>query len=300
MRVGIIGAGGVGGYYGALLSRADHEVIIYARGAHLDTLQANGITVDDHGTRWVAPVRATNDIGELANAAFVIVAVKSYSLAEVVPAIAAAARGGATIVPMLNGVEVADDLQRAGIPVDRIVGGTTFVSASRVAPGVIQRHSAVERIVIGELDGHRSPRIDEIASALGSSGVATTVTDQIEFEQWRKFHFICAVSAVCGLARGPLGAVRRRPGGMEILARAVAEIATVARARGVGIPADQEEQTMRTIAGWSDNLRPSLLLDVERGGPTELSIMSGAVSRLGRAAGVHTPVHDTAAALLPE
>jgi 2-dehydropantoate 2-reductase len=299
MRIAIIGAGGVGGYYGALLARSGHEVTVYARGAHLERIQAGGLTVEDHGASFVASVHATNDVASLANAELAIVAVKSYSLGEVTPAVASAAMGGATIVPMLNGVEVADDLQRAGIPAASIVGGTTFVSASRVAPGVIRRHSTAERIIIGELDGKRSRRIDEIALVLRSTGVNTTITDDIEAEQWRKFHFICAVSAVCGLTRGPLGVVRRRPLGMEVLARAVDEIAKVARGRGVAIPADQEAQTMRIIDAWSDDLRPSLLLDVERGGPTELSIMSGAVSRLGRAVGIDTPVHDIAAALLP-
>lgn len=300
MRIAIIGAGGVGGYYGARLAQAGHDVTVYARGAHLERIMVEGLTIEDRGGTFIASVRATNDVAALADAELAIVAVKSYSLAAVMPAIASAANGGASIVPMLNGVEAADELQRAGIPVARIVGGTTFVSASRVAPGVIRRHSTAERIIIGELDGRRSRRIAELADVLRSTGADTIVADDIAVELWKKFHFICAVSAVCGLARGPLGAVRRRSSGMEVLARAVGEIAAVARARGVAIPADQETQTMHTIAGWSDDLRPSLLLDIERGGPTELSIMSGAVSRLGRAAGVDTPVHDTAAALLPD
>lgn len=300
MRIAIIGAGGVGGYYGALLSRSGHDVTVYARGAHLDRIRAEGLTIEDHGARFVAAVRATNDVAPLAETDLALVAVKSYSLAEVVPAVAAAASGGATILPLLNGVEVADDLHRGGVPAASIVGGTTFVSASRVAPGVIRRHSTSERIIIGELDGRHSARIDRIADALRSTGVDTTIAEHIEVDQWKKFHFICAVSAACGLARGPLGLVRRRPLGMALLARAVGEIAAVARARHIGIAADQEAQTMRLIEGWSDDLRPSLLLDIERGGPTELSIMSGAVSRLGRAAGVDTPVHDTAAAVLPE
>ena len=300
MRIAIIGAGGVGGYYGALLARAGHDVTVYARGDHLDRIRADGITVEDQGGTFIAPVRATNELQPIADAQLAILAVKSYSLSEVLPAVATAARGGATIVPMLNGVEVADDLQRGGISTDRILGGATFVSASRVRPGVIRRHSAAARIIIGELDGKRTRRLEEVAQVLRSTGIDIMAADDIVAEQWKKFHFICAVSAVCGLARGPLGAVRQRPLGMQTLARAVSEIAAVARARGVAIPADQEAETMKTIAGWSDDLRPSLLLDVERGGPTELSIMSGAVSRLGRAVGVDTPVHDTAAAVLPE
>lgn len=299
MRIAIVGAGGVGGYYGALLARAGHDVSFLARGDHLRAIRDNGLRIMDHGESWVVRVKASDRYEELPGAALAIVAVKSYSLPEVSEAVVALARAGAVVLPFLNGVDAAERLERAGVPATSILGGSTFVSASRTASGVITRHSTDERIVVGELNGHMSSRVTAIAEVLRSTGVNAVATDTITVELWQKFTFIGAISAACGMARSPIGPLRDTPMGHLLLERAVTEIANVARARGVEIPADQEARTLQFIDALPPALTPSFLLDVQRGGPTELDILSGTVSRLGRTLGVPTPIHDTATAVLP-
>ncbi|NIP79708.1 MAG: hypothetical protein GWM90_11030 [Gemmatimonadetes bacterium] len=119
------------------------------------------------------------------------------------------------------------------------------------------------------------------------------MSDDIQAELWEKFVFISALSAACGLARAPIGAVRDAPLGEELIRRAVAEVAAVARARGIAL-SSSPDRVVERILGLDPALRPSFLLDLERGGPTELDVLSGTVSRLGAEEGVATPVHDTA------
>jgi 2-dehydropantoate 2-reductase len=298
MRIAILGAGGVGGYYGALLARAGHDVVLYARGANLAAIRANGITIRDANGSFSVPIGATNNPDELGGAEFAIVAVKSYSLMEIAPVALALAHGGAAILPLLNGVEAADDLQRAGVPRDMLLGGQTNVSAFKAEPGVIQRALWKERVVLGELDGVLSARVMALVEALRSGGIEAIATTNIHVELWRKFNMLCAMAAACGMSRSDVGGIRDTELGHLLIERAVAEIAAVGRARGVAIPESQEADIMRGIESLPGSMKPSFLLDVERGGPTELNVLSGAVSRFGRATGIPTPVHDTAAAVL--
>ncbi len=298
MRIAIIGAGGVGGYFGALLARAGHDVVLYARGDNLAAIRANGITIRDVNGSFSVPIGTTNSPAELSGSEFAIVAVKSYSLADVAPVVRTLALGGATIVPLLNGVEAATDLERAGVPREQLLGGQTNVSAFKVEPGVIQRALWKERIVVGELDGVLSDRVMGLVEALRSADIEAIATTNIVVELWRKFNMLCAMAAACGMARSDVGGIRDTELGHLLIERAVAEIAAVGRARGVIIADTQEADIMRGIESLPTTMKPSFLLDIESGGPTELDVLSGAVSRFGREARIPTPIHDTAAAVL--
>ncbi|MEO7102078.1 MAG: ketopantoate reductase family protein [Gemmatimonadaceae bacterium] len=298
MRIAMLGAGGVGGYFGALLARAGHEVVLFARGDNLDAIRSNGITVQDTNGSFSVPIGATNDPAELAGASFAIVAVKSYSLNEIAPVARELALTGTTIVPLLNGVEATQDLERAGVPRAQLLGGQTNVSAFKLKPGVIHRALWKERIVVGELNGQISERVMGLVDVLRSGGIDAIATTNITVELWRKFNMLCAMAAACGMARSDVTGIRDTALGRLLIERAVAEIGAVGRAKGVALPESQEADIMRGIDALPGAMKPSFLLDVERGGPTELDALSGAVSRFGRDVGIPTPVHDTAAAVL--
>jgi 2-dehydropantoate 2-reductase len=298
MRIAILGAGGVGGYFGALLARAGHDIVLYARGENLNAIREHGITIRDVNGAFTVPIGATNDVAGLAGASFAIIAVKSYSLNEIAPVARELALGGATIVPLLNGVEAASDLERDGVPRSQLLGGQTNVSAFKAEPGVIQRALWRERVVVGELDGVLSDRVMSLVEVLRSGGIESIATTNIVVELWRKFNMLCAMAAACGMARSDVAGIRDTQLGHLLIERAVGEIAAVGRAKGVALPDSQEADIMRGIEALPGTMKPSFLLDVERGGPTELDVLSGAVSRFGRDTGVPTPVHDTAAAVL--
>ena len=298
MRIAIIGAGGVGGYYSAKLAQAGHDVTLLARGEHLDAIRKNGMVIKDHDTTFSVPVKATDRPQDLRGADWAMLAVKSYSVAELADVLVMLAKSGTAIVPALNGVTAAEDLEALGVPRTQILGGTTIMNAHKIAPGVIERLSKRERFAVGELDGTISPRAEAIADAMRSAGDDAVATREIVLELWMKFNMLCACAAACGMARSELGPVRDTELGRLLIERAVREIAAVARAMKVPIPPTQEEDALARIAALPATLKPSFVLDVERGGPTELDVLSGAVSRFGKRFGVPTPVHDTATAVL--
>jgi len=298
MRIAVLGAGGIGGYYGGLLARAGHEVALLARGDHLAALRERGIEVRAPEGMFTAAVAASDDPQALGEPELAIVAVKSYSLREIAPAAKRLAEGGADVVPLLNGVEAAERLVEHGVPDERVLGGLTEISAVRVGPGIVERRSAFQRVVVGERSGGISERAERIAAAFREAGAEARASADITADLWRKLAFIATMAAACGLARSSIGPVRKAPLGLLLIERAVREVAAVARARGVALPGDAEEKVLAFIASLPDPIKPSFMLDLEAGGPTEIDDLSGAVSRLGRLAGVATPVHDVATTAL--
>jgi 2-dehydropantoate 2-reductase len=298
MNIAILGAGGVGGHFGGTLARAGHRVALLARGAHLETLRERGLEVRTPEGTFTAKVEATCDPETLNEIELAVVAVKSYSLPEIVPAARLLAERGAVILPLLNGVEAADRLVERGVPDGQVLGGLTEISAARIGPGVVERRSAFQRVVVGERSGGISERAERIASVFREAGAEARVSEDITADLWRKFAFITTMSAACGLARSPIGPVRRAPLGHLLIERALREVVAVARARGVALSEDVESKILGLIDSMPDPMKPSFLLDVESGGPTELDDLSGTVSRLGREAGIETPVHDTVTAAL--
>jgi 2-dehydropantoate 2-reductase len=298
LRIAVLGAGGVGGYYGGVLARAGHLVALLARGAHLAAVHARGLEVRTPEETFTVRVEATDDAAALGPADLAIVAVKTYSLAEILPAARVLGEKGAAGLPLLNGVQAAERLIAGGVPKASVLGGLTQVSVAKVAPGVVERKSPFQNVALGELSGGHSERAARFVEAFREAGAQARVSEDITADLWRKFAFIAPMAAACGLARSPIGPVRDAPWGRLLLGRAVREVLAVGRARGVSLAEDEDSKILAFIDSLGAGMKPSFLLDLEAGGPNELDDLSGAVARLGRLVGVETPVHDTAVAAL--
>jgi 2-dehydropantoate 2-reductase len=304
MKIAILGAGGIGGYYGGLLAHNGHHVCVLARTANLAALQDRGIEVRTPGETFTVPVQASDDVKTFGPVECAIVAVKNYSLAEIAPAASWLAAQGALILPLLNGVEVMDRLVACGVPRNQLLGGLTTISVVRTASGIFERRSPFQRVSLGELDSQiksqpaRAQRVNAIVQAFHDAGVDTEISADITADLWRKFAFIASLAAACGLSRSAIGPLRDTSLGHLLIERAVREVVSVARARKIALADDEGERIVKNIDGLPDRMKPSLLIDLEAGRPTEIEDLSGAVSRLGRLAGVETPVHDTAAAAI--
>jgi 2-dehydropantoate 2-reductase len=294
LKIGVVGAGGIGSYYAALASHGGHHVKLLARGAHLDAIRANGLELQRPGETFVARLEATDDGSALRDSEYVIASVKSYSLAEVAPTLAAAAKAGATIIPLLNGVDVAEQLEHLGVPREAIVGGLIAASIFRTEPGKVERRSPFDRMVIGELDCSMTERTKRFADAFTAVGVDARVSENIGLDLWRKFSFIVPMNVASGLTRGPVGEMLSTERGRALLSGVVAEIAAVSRVAGTPLNADEEAKIKKDVLALPYPTTPSFLADLVRGGPTELDLLVGAVSRMGRAHGVPTPIHDFA------
>jgi 2-dehydropantoate 2-reductase len=298
VKVIVLGAGAIGAYYGGQLARAGREVTLFARGDNLAAIRRRGLEIRTPEGSSVVQVAATDRLEELGAADFAILGVKSYSLDAIAPAVQRVAKNGAAILPFLNGVETTERLITLGVPPAAILGGVTRISVARVQPGVVERRGPFQSVIVGELDGRVTDRVTRIVAAFRDIGVDASASNQIDVDLWQKFVFIAALAASCGLARTPVGPLRDRPLGRRLLQRAVQEVVDVARARGIPLAADETAQVVGAIDALPPGTKPSFLLDLEAGGPTELATLSGAVSRYADAAGVGAPVHDTVAAVL--
>src|SRR3989454_8535931 len=299
MNVIVLGTGAIGAYYGGQLAHAGHEVTCFARGANLAAIQERGLEIRTPEGAFRARVTSTDSAEALRPADFAILAVKSYSLVDIAPLARGCAEHGTTVVPLLNGVETLERLAQLDVPPGAVIGGLTTISAVRVGPGIVERRSPFQIVVVGEPDGRTSDRVDRIAGAFRDAGVDARASDRIQVELWQKFVFLAGVAAACGLARSPIGPLRVAPLGRRLLQRAIEEIVAVARARGIGLPEEEVARVLGVIDGLPPAMKPSFLVDLETGGPTELDILSGAVSRFAEEAGISPPPPPTAAAPPP-
>lgn len=301
MRIAIVGAGGVGAYFGARLQAAGNDVAFLARGAQLAALRTGGLSLTGRsGELHLPKVEASDDLAVLGPADAVLVAVKSWQLAEVAPQLAPLVGPDTVVVPLLNGVEAADELAAALGPAP-VAAGLCGIVSFLVAPGHVHHEGVDPYIKMGELDDRPSPRLERLVAALIAAGVRAEVAPNIRAALWQKLLFIAPVSAVAALVRAPLGRWRHLTGPRGLAADAMREVVAVAAARGVALAAGAVERTLANLDAIEPTSTPSLQRDFEAGRRSELDAQIGAVVRLGAAAAVPTPasslLHDC---LLPQ
>jgi 2-dehydropantoate 2-reductase len=300
MRIAMLGSGGLGGYYGGLLARAGHEVTFLARGAHLAALRAKGLQVNSvHGDFHVAPVRATADPAEAGPADLVLVCVKTPALDAAAKAARALVGPDTVVMGLQNGIDAAERIG-AAVGMDRILGAVTWIAANLEAPGVIRQVSTFRRIVLGELDGRDTPRLQRTVAALRRMGITVEPTNTIHKLMWTKFVFIAGFSGVGTLTRLEVGDYRAVPETRAMMTSLMREVEALARTAGVDPDGDVVDQALAVVDGAAPSLKTSMQRDVEAGRPSELESMIGVITRKGRELGVATPTADLVyAALLP-
>jgi 2-dehydropantoate 2-reductase len=300
MRFAILGSGAVGGYFGAKLAKAGQEVSFVARGAHLEAIRREGLVVETPGGEIrIHPAEATPDPGAVAGADAVLLGVKTWQVEEAGRAMAPALSGDAFVLPLQNGVEAVEQL-RATVGDERVVGGVCRTFSFLVAPGRIRTVGPHNSVQLGELDGRRSERTARLRAALERAGIEASIPDDIHAALWTKFLFVVPVGSVGAFLRRTIGEIRSDPASRAMLERGMREILAVARARGIALPEETVASSMKFIDSLDPNGTSSLQRDLAEGRPSELEAWTGAVVRLGRAAGVPTPLHEEIyEALLP-
>ena len=301
MKTVIFGTGAVGGYYGGRLAHAGQDITFIARGEHLTAIRETGLRVDSiQGDFLVQPAKATDDPGSIGTADLVVIAVKAWQLDDVIEQMRPLVAEQTIILPLLNGMEHMDKLLSA---FDRknILGGLCRISAHVAAPGYIRHVGVQPYIAFGELDNTRSKRVETIYKMFSAiDDILVEVPADIHVTMWEKFIFISGTSGVGAYTRQPIGEYRIIPEARQMLIDAMNETAAVARARGVRVPASTVDDTMKRIDKLPHAMLASMQKDMMEGRPSELNEQTGAVIRMGKAAGVPTPTHEKLyAALLP-
>ncbi len=256
MRIAVVGAGGVGGGFGAALAKASADVTFIARGAHLAAMKSTGLKVESpRGDSHLVPTQATDDPKTVGPVDVVLFCVKLWDVES----------AGQHIKPQ--------------------------ISASIVAPGVIRQIGTFMRMAFGELDGGRSKRGEEFLALCQKAGFDAALSEQIVTELWMKFILLATNASVMALARQPIGKLRDDPDMKPHLVAAYKEVIDVGRARGVKLPADALNMMLAFNAGAPPAMKASMALDLERGNRIELPWLGGKVVELGRQLGVATPTH---------
>lgn len=300
MKILIMGTGGVGGYYGGLLAQQGNYVTFIARGAHLYAIRHEGLKIKSvHGDFIVSPASATEDPEKAGPVDLILFCVKTYNTDEAAEAIRPVVGPHTVVMSLQNGIDAAERIGEA-IGREHVIGGATWLSSAVEAPGVIKQISQFRRIVLGELDGDRSVRIQSIHEVLKKSGINVEISENIQKVLWTKFVFIAAASGLGSLTRLPMGDFRSVPETRSLLSSIMQEVQTVANAQGVDLDPDVIQKSLEFTDNAAPHIKPSMQLDVETGHRTELESMIGVIGRKGRKLGVPTPVADFVyAALLP-
>lgn len=300
MKILIMGTGGVGGYYGGLLAQQGNDVIFIARGAHLYAIRHEGLKVKSvHGDFAVSPASATEDPEKAGSVDLILFCVKTYNTDEAAEAIHPVVGPQTVVMSLQNGIDAAERIGEV-IGLEHVIGGATWLSSAVEAPGVIKQISQFRRIVLGELDGVRSARIQSIYEVLKNTGIAIEISENIQKILWTKFVFIAAASGLGSLTRLPMGDFRSVPETRSLLSSIMQEVHAVANAQGVVLDPDVVQKSLEFTDNAAPHIKPSMQLDVETGHRTELESMIGVIGRKGRKLGVPTPVADFVyASLLP-
>ena len=297
VRIAIVGAGGVGGYFGGRLAAAGTDVAFLARGAHLAALQDDGLYIDSpNGNLHVSSATATDDPQRIGPVDLVFFAVKLYDTDDALRLLPPLIGPRTLVIPFQNGVESVEALTRA-LGADHVAGGTAYVAAVVSEPGRI-RHTAMGRLVFGSLNGATPDVLVELRDTCLRAGLEAVLSESVQVDIWSKFVRLTAFSGMTALTRCPIGPIREDPALRAMLDTAVTESIAVARASGVSLPATLFDEIQAATDALPAIARSSMLEDLERGRRLELPWLSGAVVRIGNELGVNVPTHQMILTLL--
>ena len=293
MRIAVIGAGGVGGYFGGKLALAGHDVTFVARGRQLEALRARGLRIETAGTTLSVPTQgAVEDIAAVGPADVTMLCVKLWDVEPTAPRLAPLVRDGGVVIPFQNGVESHEVLRRILGP-RHVLGGIAYIAATLREPGVVAQTGSMARLVVGAFEPEQAPRAEAFAAVCGGAGIDCSVAPDVRVALWSKYVFLAALSGCTSLARQPVGVIRSDPDLRATMATAMHEIVAVAHAQGVLLPEGFVARQLAFLDGLPAEMRSSMQNDLAAGSRLEAPWLAGGVARMGRAAGVPTPVNST-------
>ncbi len=301
MKIAIMGAGSVGGYFGGILARTGNQVTLIARGRRLQNILRNGLQMDTSRGMFTlqcpAEIAATADPASVGPVDLILLTVKTYQNPEAIAAMMPMAGPETNVLCLQNGM---DSYQAVGdsIGMGRVLPGAAYIEASTPSPGTVKQTGNVVRIVFGEIEGVESPRSRQILEVLREAGINVELSPDIRVSLWTKFLFIATMAGVTTTSRRTMAELVPQPEWRRVVDGCLREIEAVGRAAGVGLAADIVANTMKYIDDELENLGASMHADIMAGRPLELEALNGAVVRVGQSAGVATPINDLIYAML--
>lgn len=298
MRIAVMGAGALGGYFGGRLAAAGHQVTLIARGAHLATIRAKGLRIlSPRGDLHVTEIAATDDPGTIGPVDVIMFMVKNYDVEAGAEAIAPMLGPETMVVTCQNGVSAHERLG-AVIGPERVVPGVARIPADVPEPGVINHSAMWDTLSFGEVEGRVTARIEEFRDAILGAGATAVVPENILHDLWEKFISQATLASLTTLTRLDIGPLRRNPDSRALFLAAMEETERVGRKVVPDLPAGLVEKAWSIIGTLPDTMHASMLDDLNAGKRLEVDYLSGEVVRLGREHGVPTPIHEVFRAAL--
>jgi 2-dehydropantoate 2-reductase len=299
MKILVMGAGGVGGYFGARLQQGGNAVFFIARGRHLEALKKDGLTVKSPLGEARLEVKASEDPKAAGIVDVVLFCVKLWDTEGAAAQLRAVVGPQTIVIPFQNGVESIDRLKKV-LPGDSIMGGSAYIGTRIASPGVIEHTGTMARIRFGVLVPSQRAAAERFLEACHQAGVNAELTEDIVSVNWEKFVFLVAMSSATAVARAPIGTVRADPDLRWLFEQAMRETFLLARSRGAKLPEDFVDKQLAFADSLPAEMRASLLHDLEAGSKLEAPWLCGAVARMSRESGLDAPVnHAVYAALKP-
>jgi len=288
-----VGAGGTGAYYGGALARAGADVTMIARGPHLDAintkgLQLNSVLLGD----FKVDCTATDDMSAVEKVDLVIFAVKSWGTDAAIEAMASGnmVGDGTLIISTQNGID-SEPLLIKAFGAGHVLGSTATVSAMITEPGVVNQAGGPGSLIIGEMNGEKSSRVDALVQRCVAAGLAAESNENIELALWTKFTFICALSGMTALTRKPIGDIFAQEATTEMYRQVLHEVAAVARAKGVSLSEEMVENTLQATMGREPFIIGSMGHDLIAGNPIEIGLLNARVVEMGKEHNIPTPAN---------
>ena len=297
MKIGVMGAGGVGGYYGARLASAGTEVGLVARGDHLAAIRERGLRVRADDGDFTVRVAASDDPAEIGPCDTVIFSVKSYDTDEAAALLGPLLRPETGVLSLQNGVDNEEKIA-ARIGAEHVLGGVSFILAHIAEPGVVEQVGSVRRVVFGELDGSRSERVTRLLAEFRKAEIDTDLADDIRVVLWDKFAYLCALAGLTAVTRLPIDMLLAVPETRNLFREAVREVALVARTEGDELAEDIVDQKTTFAEALGPDSFSSLHHDLVTGHRLELDALHGELTRRAARHGVPVPVSEMIYSLL--
>jgi len=291
MKIAIIGAGGVGGYFGARLQQAGADVGFVARGAHLEALRRDGLKVESPlGDIHLPRVNVTDNAADLGRVDIVWLAVKLWDTEAAIRSMTSVVGPDTGIISFQNGVQK-DDVLRRAFGEKAVMGGVGYIAANIERPGVIKHTGTMQRLIFGEYDRSRSARAEALVDACMRGGINAELSDDIRKAIWEKFVFLVGLSGSTTTMRATIGPIRSNPRARAFLFDLMQETVAVGRALGVALPADYADQRLAFVDGLPEAMTSSMHHDLNGRKRLEVSWLSGGVVQLGDRTGLPTPMN---------
>jgi 2-dehydropantoate 2-reductase len=297
MRIAVMGAGGVGGYFGGRLAQAGHDVTFIARGRHLEAMRQKGLALKSPLGDAVLKVKAVGAAAEASPADIVLFAVKLWDTEASAEQLRPVVEKGGHVIPFQNGVE---SVARIGAVLgkERVMGGAAYIAARIAEPGTIVQTGSVARLRFGPALPSQRKAAEAFHAACADAKIDCELAEDIERVLWEKFVLLVGVSASTTVTRKTIGLVRSDPDLRWLLESVMRETWVVGRRRGVGLADDLVTKTLAQAETFAPEMRASMAADLEAGGRLEAPWLSGAVARMSAEAGLEAPVNRAVYAAL--